>query len=106
MIESALARMDEKFFRFQPEVQQRQEEAASKALKSASYEKPHSFKRKGNEVQATFNARLDETLAQAKCGIATILSNQATVPASQCVVESLRKIWALIDERQKLILLQ
>ena len=46
-----------------------------KALIRASYEKPYSFKQKGNEVQATFSDRLDETLAQGKCDIATIPSD-------------------------------
>ena len=49
-------RMDEKFSEFQVEVRQGQEEAAVKALKRARYEKPYTFKRKGNEEQATFNA--------------------------------------------------
>ena len=86
MIESAQASMEEKFSRFHAEVRQGQEEAASKALKRVLYKKPYSFKRKGNEGQATFNARLDETLAQAKCDIATIPSDPATVLACQCVV--------------------
>ena len=76
-----------------------------KVLKRVSYEKPHSFKQEGNEVQATFNSRLDETLAQAECDITTILSDQATAPARQCVVESLCKSCVLIYKQQKLILL-
>ena len=105
MIESAQARMEKKFSRFQAEVRQGQEEAASKAQKRACYEKPYSFKRKGTEVQATFNARLDKILGQPKCDIATIPFDPATAPACQRMVKSLRKGRVLIDERRKLILL-
>ena len=87
MIESAQARMEEKFFRFQAEEQQGQKKATSKALKRVAYKKPYKFKRKGNEVQASLNARLDKTLAQAMYDIATILSDLATASACQHVVE-------------------
>ena len=50
MIESAQARMEERFFRLQAEVQQGEEEAAFKAVKWAHYEKPYSFMQKGSEV--------------------------------------------------------
>ena len=101
-IESSQARMEEKFARFQSEVRQGQEEAATKALKRARFEKPYSFRRKGNEAQALFNAKVDETLAQAESDAASVAGPSAA-PALQRVVEALRKGRALIDERQKLI---
>ena len=50
-IGSSQARMEEKFSHFQSEVQQGQEEAATKALNRARFEKPYTYKRKGNEAQ-------------------------------------------------------
>ena len=60
------SRMEEKLGEFRTEVRQGQEEAAAKALKRARYEKPYAFKRKGNEEQAEFNAKVDETAAEAE----------------------------------------
>ena len=71
-IESSHARMEEKFAQFRSEVRLGQEEAAAKALKRARYEKPYSFKKKGNEAQALFNSKLDETLAQAESDAASV----------------------------------
>ena len=67
--------------------------------------KPYKFKLKDNEVQASLNARLDETLPQAMYNIDTIPSDPAIAPAHQHVVESLHKGRALIQEWQMLILL-
>ena len=59
-IGSSQVRLEEQIAQFQAEMRQGQEEAAVKALKRARYEKPYSFKKKGNEAQALFNAKLDE----------------------------------------------
>ena len=102
-IESSQTRMEEKLAQFRSEVRLGQEEAAAKALKRARYEKPYSFKRKGNEAQALFNSKLDETLAQAESDAASVAAGPSAAPALQRVVEGLRKGRALIDERQKCI---
>ena len=44
---------------FKDEIRQGQEEAATKALKRARHERPYQYKRKGNEEQAGFNAKVD-----------------------------------------------
>ena len=54
-------------------------------------------------MQASFNMKLDETLAQAKSNTASITSSPTKPPALQCVVKTLQKGWVLIDEQQKLI---
>ncbi len=40
-------------------------------MKRARHEKPYTFNKKGNEEQATFNARVDETLAEAQADLPT-----------------------------------
>ena len=46
-----------------------QEEAATKALKRAKFEKPYSYRRKGKKEQAIFNS-LNETVAEADTELA------------------------------------
>ena len=58
--------VDAKLQQFREEIWQGQEEAATKSLKRARYDKPYVFRKCGNEEHATFNAKVDETLAQAK----------------------------------------
>ena len=77
-------------------VKRRQRE---KALKRAWYEKPYSFKKKGNEVQALFNTKLDEALAQAENDDALVVTSSPSPPALQRVIEGLQKGRALIDKR-------
>ena len=55
--------MDAKLAQFQEEIRQGQEEAASRALKRASYDKPYVFRKRGNEEQASFNAKVDDSWA-------------------------------------------
>ena len=62
--------MERRFTEFRDEVRQGQEDAAAKALKRARLEKPYTFRRKGNEEQAVFNGRLDETVAEAEAELA------------------------------------
>ncbi|ETW96470.1 MAG: hypothetical protein ETSY2_46330 [Candidatus Entotheonella gemina] len=71
-INASQARMEEKFTEFRAEVWQGQEDAAAKALKRVRYEKPYAFKRKGNEEQAAFNAKLDEKVAEAEAELAEL----------------------------------
>lgn len=52
--------------KFQDEVHQGQKNAAAKALKKACYNWSYVFKCKSNKTQATFNVKVDETLAQAE----------------------------------------
>ena len=54
-INSSQKCMEEQFEEFRAEVCQGQEDAAAKAMKRAKYKKPYTYKRKGNEEQATFN---------------------------------------------------
>ena len=102
-IESSHTRMEEKFAQFRSEVRLGQEEAAAKALKRARYEKPYSFKKKGNEAQALFNSKLDETLSQAQSDAASFATDPSAAPALRRVTEGLQKGRELIEERQKLI---
>ena len=53
-------RMEERFKEFRMGGCQSQEDTAPKALKHAKYEMPYIYKRKGNEEQTTFNAKLDK----------------------------------------------
>ena len=61
------------------------------------------FKRKGNEAQALFNAKVDEALAQADSDIADIASGPVESPAIRRARDSIQKGRAIIEERQKLI---
>ena len=60
------ARMDERFAEFRAEIRLGQEDVAAKALKRARYEKPYEYKRKSNQDQAAFNAKVDEAVAEAE----------------------------------------
>ncbi len=104
-ISASQTRMDGQFAEFKAEVRQGQEDIASKAVKKARYEKPYTYKRKGNEEQANFNARVDETLADAESDLALAVAGPATAttPALQRVKESLKKGRSLMADRQKLI---
>ena len=57
-------RMEERFAEFRAEIRLEQEDAAARALKRARYEKPYEYKRKGNQEQAAFNAKVDEAVAR------------------------------------------
>jgi hypothetical protein len=93
--------MEERFEEFRTEVRQGQEDAAAKALKRAKYEKPYTYKRKGNEEQATFNAKLDEKIAEAEVELAE--AGPSTTPALQRAKDVLKQGRQLLAERQKLI---
>ena len=52
--------MNAKLTQFQEKTRQGQEKA--EALKGASYEKPYTFRKHGNEEQVNFNTKVDEAL--------------------------------------------
>ena len=97
------ARMDRKLAQFKDEIHQGQEEAASRALKRARYDKPYTFRKRGNEEQANFNAKVDETLAQAESDLSLVERGPTPSAAVQRVKDAIKKGRLLLDERQKLI---
>ena len=94
-------RMEERFAEFRAEITLGQEDAAAKALKQARYEKPYEYKRKGNQEQAAFNAKVDEAVAEAELLIEE--AGPSTAPALERAKEALKKGWQFLAERQKLI---
>ena len=72
---------------FRAEMRQEKEHAAAKALKCARYEKPYAFKQKGNKEQVAFNAKLDETTAEAEAE-AELIKNDL-----EGKIETVRDFW-------------
>ena len=66
-------------------------------IKKTRREEPKSFKRKGNEVQYKFNAKIQDSIDEAK----SYLESNAVDKAK----ESLTEGTSLLTERQKLVLL-
>ena len=97
-ITESQSRMEEKLVEFRSEMWQGQEDAAAKALKRARYEKPYAFKRKGNEEQAAFNAKLDETAVEAEAELTE--PGAPTTPALQRALNAVKQGRRLIAERQ------
>ncbi len=85
------------------EVRLGEEDIASKAVKKARYEKPYTHRWKGNEEQASFNAHVVETLADAESDLALAAAGPTTTttPALQRVKESRKKRLSLMAEWQK-----
>ena len=100
-ITASHSHMDAKFVEFQAEIRQGQEEATAKSLNRVKYEKPYSFKKKGNEEQAVFNSKVEETLAEAKEQITDAGSTAS--PVLQGARDAINKGQQLLAERQKLI---
>ena len=98
-IQESQARLHDELSVFKEEVRQGQEEAATKAIERARYEKPYQYKRKGNEEQAAFNPRVDEALAK----IQLELPEARTTPALECTHKALERGRRLIAEKQKFI---
>ena len=98
-IQSSQARFESQLSSFKDEMRQGQEEAATKALKRARHERPYVFRRKGNEEQAAFNARLDEALTEAQMDLA----GPSTSVALGRAHKALDRGRQMIAERQKLI---
>ena len=94
-------RIEERFAEFRAEIRLGQEDAAAKALKRARYEKPYEYKRKGNQEQAAFNAKVDEAVAEAELLIEE--AGPSTAPAMERAKEALKKGRQFLAERQKLI---
>ena len=63
------AHMEEIFVEFRSEIWLGQEDGAAKELKQALYKKPYEYKRKGNQKQVAFNAKVDEAVAEAELQI-------------------------------------
>ena len=93
--------MEERFAEFRAEIRLGQEDAAAKALKRARYEKPYEYKRKSNQDQAAFNAKVDEAVAEAEHQIEE--AGPSTAPALERAKEALKKGRKIISDRQKLI---
>ena len=100
-ITASQTRMDERFAEFRTEVRQGQEDAAAKALKRARYEKLYEFKRKRNEEQVSYNAKLDETVAEVEAELAE--AGTSAAPALQRAMDAVKQSRRLIAERQKLL---
>ena len=99
-INAGQARLDRRIDEFRAELRVGQEEAAAKALKKAQLEKTYRYRRKGNEEQAGFNARVEESLLEAQ---AEISADPPAVTAIVRASEALKKGLQLLSERQKLI---
>ena len=61
---------------------------AANALKCIHLEKPYTFRRKGNEEQAAFNNKLEDTIQKAQVEIA---GYGGTSPALDCAKVALQK---------------
>ena len=66
-------------------------------IKKIRREEPNSFKRKGNEVQYKFNAKIQDSIDEAK----SYLESNAVDKAKESLTEGM----SLLTERQKLVLL-
>ena len=96
-------RMDEKLAKFQDKIRQGQEEAAMRTIKRSRYEKSYVFRKHGNEEQASFNAKVDETLAQAEINLSGVEHGSAATSAVQRIREAIQKGRSLLEECQKLL---
>ena len=88
---------------FCDKIRQGQENAAAEALKWARYDKPYVFRKRGNEEQANFNAKVDEALAQATSDLSAVAATPASTSAVQRVKEAIERGRLLLEERHKLI---
>ena len=70
-----------------------------KALKRARYEKPYEYKRKSNQDQAAFNAKVDEAVAEAEHQIEE--AGPSTAPALERAKEALKKGRQFISRRKR-----
>ena len=102
-ISESHSRIDAKLAEFREEIYQGQENAAAKALKRARFDKPNVFEKRGNEEQASFNAKVDEALAQVESDLASIEAGPVLTPEVQRVKDGIKRGRSLIDELQKLI---
>ena len=98
-IRSSEERLDRKLATFKSDVQQAQEEAATKAAKCVRHDKPYTYKKKAHEEQAQFNAQVQGTIQEAQDAFAAVESS----PALHRAQEALERGARLLLERQKLI---
>ena len=92
-------RLDRKLADFKADVQQAQDEAATKAVNRVRNDKPYHYKKKALEEQACFNAQVEESVQDAHDAFAAIEDS----PAIQRAREALEKGARLLADRQKLI---
>ena len=92
-------RLDRKLADFKADVQQAQDEAATKAVNRVRNDRPYQYKKKAHEEQARSNAQVEESVQEAHDALATIEDSQVL----QCTREALEKGARLLAERQKLI---
>ena len=97
-IQEAQRKLGEEFAQFREEVKSGQEDAAEKAIKRVRRDKPHAYRRKGNEEQAVFNERVKDSIVAAQVNL-----EGAPSAAVEKAKKSLEKGLALLAERQKLI---
>ena len=86
---------------FRAEIRLGQEDAAAKALKRARYEKPYEYKRRSNQDQVAFNAKVDEAVAEDEHQIEE--AGASTAPVLERAKETLKKGRQFISDRQKLV---
>ena len=93
------SRLDAKLIEFQEEIWQGQEFAAVKCVKRVKYEKPYTFRKRGNEEQVTFNTMVNKSLAQAKSDLAFITAGPTAIIALRRVKEAIQQGRCLLDEQ-------
>ena len=84
-IHASQNRIDHKFKEFRAEMKQGQEDAAAKGLKRVRHNKPHTFRRKGNEEQANFNEKVEEVFAEAQAELSNVWSSPALEQAQEAL---------------------
>ena len=95
-IRASQKKLSDEFAQFRSE-----EDAAAKALRKVRREKPYAYRRKGNEEQASFNEKVEDSIVAAQMEL-----EGATPPTSGALdraKKSLKEGLALLCERQKLI---
>ena len=91
--------LDRKLADFKADVQQAQDEAATKAVNRVRNDKPYHYKKKAHEEQARFNAQVEESVQEAHDAFAAIEDS----PVIQRARDALGKGARLLADRQKLI---
>ena len=92
-------RLDRKLADFKADVQQAQDEAATKAVNRVRNDKPYHYKKKAHEEQACFNVQVEESVQEAHDAFAAIEDSSAIQRARDALGKGVR----LLADRQKLI---
>ena len=82
-IQASQNRIAEKLAQFQDEVGLGQEEAVAKALKRIHIESPYTYRRKGNEEQAGFNRKVEDTIKEAQLLKSHLHSTEPRKPSKE-----------------------